>query len=235
MARSKGGEPAGGGLQALRGCEIGGALSPPTLSRLARAAVLEDRPREDEIYGLGAPATRFWVVCAGRVRVVREGRDAGPVILGHRFAGTLVGEWGLLGRAAQADTAVVAEDARLLSVPLAAARPALDADPRLHAALVGLAASRRLAAEAGLEALATRTVRSRLAEFLLEATKQDGVTEPRGVRIQARYTHLELAHTVGATRETTTVTLDEMKRKGVLIVERRRLIVRDVAKLRAMI
>jgi CRP-like cAMP-binding protein len=234
MGRSRG-ETTGSDLQTLRASEIGGALAPAAAARLVRAARVEEHGRDAVVHERGASAARFCVVSSGRVRVVRETPEGREMILAHRRAGSLVGEWGLLGRPSHEDTGRVSEDSRLLSIPCAMVREMADVDAKLQTAILALATARRLAAESLAESLATRTARSRLADFLVEAAKKDGVPDPRGIRIRSRYTHLEIACTIGATRETTTLTLDEMKRHGLVIVERRSLVVRDVAKLRALV
>jgi CRP-like cAMP-binding protein len=72
-----------------------------------------------------------------------------------------------------------------------------------------------------------RNVEGRLAEFLLKAADRWGVPTPKGVLISAPITHLEIAQSIGSTRETVTLTLGALRREGLLDVAGRRLIVKD--------
>jgi CRP/FNR family transcriptional regulator len=54
------------------------------------------------------------------------------------------------------------------------------------------------------------------------------------MRIDVKLTHQELANLIGSTRETTTATLNELKRLGFIEMEKRRLIVVDQSGLEAV-
>ena len=84
---------------------------------------------------------------------------------------------------------------------------------------------RRLEAERRVESLLSRSVESRVAEFLLEAAERHGIPETRGVLIGVRYTHQEIADYVGSTRETVTLTLGEMRRQELLCFDHRRIVI----------
>jgi len=82
-------------------------------------------------------------------------------------------------------------------------------------------------------AILFRNVEGRLVEFLLDAADRWGVPTPKGTLISAPITHLEIAQTIGSTRETVTLTLGALRRQGLLDVAGRRLIVTDRAGLSA--
>ena len=71
-----------------------------------------------------------------------------------------------------------------------------------------------------------------LAEFLLKAMTRWGIPDPRGVLIAAPFTHQEMASMIGSTRETVTLTLGDLRRRGILDVDRRRIVVLDREALR---
>lgn len=61
-----------------------------------------------------------------------------------------------------------------------------------------------------------RTVRERLASFLLSTAKRFGEKTPAGLQINVPLRHQDIASSISATRETTSRTLSELARKGVL-------------------
>jgi CRP-like cAMP-binding protein len=219
----------------LRKAPIYASAPPETIDRVAQVSLVEFHRRSEVLYYQGDASERCYVVLAGRVRVSRVAPDGRELAVGHALSGDVFGEWGLFGHAVHRDMAEVAEDTRVVVTPLSALVPLADVDIKFQKALARHAAARRLEAEGRLEAFLYRSVRSRLAEFLIEATKRDGETTAQGVMIQSRFTHLEIACTVGATRETVTLTLSDMRRRGILFIQRRRIIVRDATKLKALV
>ncbi len=112
----------------------------------------------------------------------------------------------------------------------AAPRPRRASSPRTRAsgpAALSLLLARQRETEDRIESLLFRNVEGRLAEFLLKAADRWGVPTPKGTLISAPITHLEIAQSIGSTRETVTLTLGALRREGLLDVAGRRLIVRD--------
>ena len=74
--------------------------------------------------------------------------------------------------------------------------------------------------------LGTRSITERLAHLLLHLTELYGVEDPEGILIGAAFTHADLAHMVGATRQWVTISLKRLQDQGVVICRKSRIIVR---------
>ncbi|QQS20337.1 Crp/Fnr family transcriptional regulator [Candidatus Saccharibacteria bacterium] len=73
-----------------------------------------------------------------------------------------------------------------------------------------------------------RTVRERLASFLLGMADRFGVKTEKGTRIDAPLRHQDIASSISATRETTSRTLSELERKGFITSEQSKIILLDI-------
>jgi CRP-like cAMP-binding protein len=104
----------------------------------------------------------------------------------------------------------------------------LTRNPELARRLLRLMVERRLDTERRIESLLSRTVESRVAEFLLDAAQRHGIPDSRGLLIGVKYTHQEIADYVGSTRETVTLTLGDLRRKNLVLFDHRRIVVRDL-------
>jgi CRP/FNR family transcriptional regulator, cyclic AMP receptor protein len=93
---------------------------------------------------------------------------------------------------------------------------------------------RRKDLESRVEQLIFKDVGAKLAELLLELGVQHGVEEERGVVLNLKITHQEMANLIGSTRETVSLTLSQFKRKGLIESEGRRIIVVDREGLKAL-
>jgi CRP-like cAMP-binding protein len=201
-------------------------------SRATRDAVtaggeLETAPGGALVIRQGAAADALVVLGRGRARLERLAPDGRVVPLGYRGGGDVLGE-ACLGRVAEhRESATAMEEVEIVRL----ARPLMDAviaqDPGLYPAVLGLLLARQRETEDRIESLLFRNVEGRLAEFLLKAADRWGVPSPRGTLISAPITHLEIAQSIGSTRETVTLTLGALRREGLLDVAGRRLIVRN--------
>ena len=76
--------------------------------------------------------------------------------------------------------------------------------------------------------------RAHLAGLLLELSRSFGVRDSSGVIIDLRLTHRELAALIGATRETVSVAIVEIRNAGLVRTEQRRVVITDLDGLIAM-
>ena len=175
----------------------------------------------------GATPDALVVLGRGRVRIERDAGEGRIVPLGYRGTGEVIGEACLGHAPAHAENATAMEECEVVKIPLPALDALLASDPGLGAAMLGVLLARQREAEDRIESLLFRNVEGRVIEFLLKAADRWGVPIPRGTLISAPITHLEIAQSVGSTRETVTLTLGALRRDGLLDVAGRRLIVKN--------
>ena len=73
--------------------------------------------------------------------------------------------------------------------------------------------------------LGTRSITQRLAHLLLHLMNLYGVQDPDGIVIAAAFTHADLAHMVGATRQWVTISLKRMQEKQIVLTKRSQIVV----------
>jgi len=201
--------------------------SRPTREAAVNAGELEIAAGGTVVIAQGSAADAVMVIGRGRARVERVAADGSAVPLGYRGSGDVLGE-ACLGHAPEnAENATAMEELEYVRIPIAILDELLAEDAGLGPAVLGLLLARQRDAEDRLESLLFRNVEGRLVEFLIKAAERWGVPTPKGTLISAPITHLEIAQSIGSTRETVTLTLGALRREGLLDVAGRRLIVRD--------
>jgi CRP-like cAMP-binding protein len=170
------------------------------------------------------------LIGSGRVKIERL-RGGRALPLGHRGPGQMVGETAVGGGALATEDATVVDDVEVLALPIGALRARLAGDPALRAALAAAIVRQHRALEQRLEGLLLQSVEERLAAFLLDAAQRWGQPHPDGQLLSAPFTHAEIALLIGSTRETVTLVLGKLKREGLIAFDRRRIILRDPARL----
>lgn len=205
----------------------------PLFDRLAHAvgslgprSTLVHLARKCDLYVQGAPANSVFVVASGRLRVSRATADR-SLTVAYRGIGDLVGETALLGAGVYYDTATATETVEAVTVPIEALRQLMSVEVTFAERMLQLMVERRVEAERRVEGLLVRTVESRVAGFITDAARRYGIPDSRGVLVGVKYTHQEIGDYVGSTRETVTLTLGELRRRGVISFDHRRVLVID--------
>jgi CRP-like cAMP-binding protein len=193
----------------------------------AAAGELEVVPGGTAVVRQGEQPAALVVIGRGRARLERVASDGRMVPLGYRGSGDILGESCLGHAPAHTENGIAMEEMEYASIPLDIVDTLLAEDAGLGPAALALLLARQRETEDRIESLLFRNVEGRLAEFLLKAADRWGVPTPKGMLISAPITHLEIAQSIGSTRETVTLTLGSLRREGLLDVAGRRLIVRD--------
>ncbi len=81
--------------------------------------------------------------------------------------------------------------------------------------------------------LFTQTAKERVCGVLLALSEHFGIETRNGLLIDLNLTHDTLAAMVGVTRPFLTTTLRQLERSGLVVIERRRIVIRDPARLDA--
>jgi CRP-like cAMP-binding protein len=191
------------------------------------AALVDVLPGGSVVLQQGAPVEGLLLVGRGRARLERIAADGRAVPLGYRGSGDVLSESCFCRAKVHTESAIAMEELEVIRVPIATVDALIAADPAFAAAVMALLITRQRETEERIESMLFRNVEGRLAEFLLKAADRWGVPSPKGTLISAPITHLEIAQSIGSTRETVTLTLGALRREGLLDVAGRRLIVKD--------
>jgi CRP/FNR family cyclic AMP-dependent transcriptional regulator len=201
--------------------------SRPSREAAISAGELTVAPGGTVVIAQGGVPDALVLIGRGRARIERAAPDGRVVPLGYRGSGDVLGEACLGHEPAHGDNATAMEELELVRIPVQVMDEILAQDAALGPSVLSLLLARQRETEDRLESLLFRNVEGRLAEFLVKAADRWGVPTPKGTLISAPITHLEIAQSIGSTRETVTLTLGALRREGLLDVAGRRLIVRD--------
>jgi CRP-like cAMP-binding protein len=184
------------------------------------------------LYSATQAADSVYFIETGLVKLTRMNNDGGRIILEICGAGDLVGDESLAG-----EQAVYQAEAEVLST---ASIARISGDGFLRAAipqpdfvrtLVAYILQRKTVLAQKAELLCLRGVEYRILFYLAELAEL--VKESAdGSGYQLPLTQLELADLIGATRETTSTTLNQLERRGLIRLSRRLLTVPSPALLR---
>jgi CRP-like cAMP-binding protein len=194
-------------------------LSAPEVSRLSSLR------RSTSLFSQDQAADSVYLIEEGLVKLTRVNRRGDRIILTIRGPQELVGEEALAEtRPTYYTEAEVLTPATIFRVPRGVLHRALLSSSELTTEVVNYLVERRLALAEKVELLCLHDVEYRILHYLAElASLVKPVQDGDGFQIPI--TQLELADLIGATRETTSTTLNQLERRGLVKLSRRMLTV----------
>ena len=198
------------GIERLAEIPLFAGLSEAARAELAAGAVERAFDRGETIWLEGDEPRGLFFVVSGQVRILGS-RGARQYVVHTGEAGATLGEVPLFAPGGYPATAVAAAATRCIVIGRRPLRAAMAADPGMAWALLeGLARRVRVLASR-LESLTAGTVRSRLADYLL-----DRLASAPSDTIDLGGTQEELAEELGTVREVVARELAGLRREGIL-------------------
>jgi CRP-like cAMP-binding protein len=181
---------------------------------------IQEFARKHTIYGPGQPSKNLYRVLSGSVVISNSFDGASPMVTQIVGPSGLFGEGLLIGSVDESESAVVLDQARLMSWSCTEMEQVILRDPRLGMALLAYFVKRCAQLNARLEALAFRKTPERVMLALLQLAETIGKPNNGGMRLAA-LTHQAIAEYVGTSREIVTSQMSELRRAGMLQYSRK--------------
>jgi CRP-like cAMP-binding protein len=188
--------------------------------------------RGQTLFNQGARHDGIYLIETGRIRVFYTAPSGREITLAYWHPGNFVGGPEVFGGGIHQWSGIATSNSSVVQLPGKELRTLATEVPNLAIGLIEGLTFKGKCYSALAQMLGTRSITERLAHLLLHLVELYGVEDPDGVLIGAAFTHADLAHMVGATRQWVTISLKRMQDKGIVITRRSQIIVvrRDVLK-----
>ncbi|WP_218016845.1 Crp/Fnr family transcriptional regulator [Sphingomonas mali] len=161
-----------------------------------------------------------YLIASGRVRVYYTAPSGREITLALWHAGNFVGGPEIFGGGLNVWSGMASTRVSALHLPGAALRELALGIPHLAIGIIEGLTFKGKCYSAMAQMLGTRSVTERLAHMLLHLSDLYGLRQPGGTLISTKFTHEEIAHMVGATRQWVTASLKRFHAQGILSVKR---------------
>src|SRR6266851_509392 len=201
-------------------------LSPPereTVLKRGRRKVLY---RGQTLFNQGAKHDGIYLIETGRFRVFYSAPSGREITLAYWNPGNFVGGPQVFGSGVHLWSGVAMADCSIVHFPGKVLRRLILQIPGLAIGIIEGLAFKGKCYSALAQMLGTRSVTERLAHLLLHLVDAYGIKDDKGILIGAAFTHADLAHMVGATRQWVTISLKRMQEKDIVVSRKSRIIVR---------
>lgn len=217
-----------GRLAFLRRIPLFSDFEEADFQEVERLVQLQTVSRGSFVYVPGDAADQICLVRSGRVKISKSTPEGKEWILNLVEPGEVFGELALTGEETRQTSAEAVEDTVLACLRREHFLWLAGRKPNLALRLLRIVSDRRRQMETRVEWVLFAGVYRRLVELLLDLGRRYGVQVPEGLALRVHLSQKEIAHLIGSTRETTSSTLNQLRRQGLIFIQRRRLIIRSL-------
>lgn len=180
----------------------------------------------------GDPCHGLFVVATGRIRIFKLSPSGREQVLAVEGPGSSFAELPVFDGGVYPASASALDAADVLFISRKDFQNYCREHPEVGLKVLAVVGSRLRRLVGIIEDLSFTTVRQRLISLLLRLAEDGGTTTKQGVRIELKTSHQDLAAELGTVRELISRNLSRLQAEGLLEVDGRTIIVRDLPALK---
>lgn len=200
-------------------------LSMEEAQELKRASVLRKLSPHESVFIQGEPHDGIFLIEKGQVRTYYAGVSGREITLAYWTPGHFVGGPEIFGGGVHIWSAEAVTDATVRYLPGSSIRHLIERVPSFALCVIDGLVAKGKCYSALVQMLGTRSVVERLAQLLLILGRLQGEQSGSELIIVRRITHEQIANIVGSTRQWVTTALARFQSKGLVTVERNRIVI----------
>ena len=205
----------------------------PQKAEGAREALTHKRFKKGaSIYMPTEFADKVYFITEGRVKIGNYSEGGKEIIKAILGRGEVFGELALVDDHPRRDFAIAMEETVLCIMTVEEMKGLMKDHSAIGMFLMKLMGSRVLQMEQRLESLVFKDSRTRIIEFLIQLVTTKGQRVGYEMLVRKFMTHQDIANMTATSRQTVTTVLNDLRNKNILTFNRRRLLVRDMEKLK---
>ncbi len=208
-------------------------LDGEAMQEVADRTVASTAHKDQIIYFPEQPSNIVFFLKRGRVKIASMGEDGKEVIKAVLYPGEVFGELALAGEEKRRDHAVALDDnVDICAISVPEIEGMMRENPNLNLAMTRLIGERVISIERRLEGLIFKDSRSRIIDFLREMAKKHGQPVGHETLLKHALTHQDIADLTATSRQTVTTVLNDLKKQDMVHLERGKLLIRELKKLK---
>ncbi len=172
--------------------------------------------RGAQLFSQGSPQDGIFLIESGRIKVFYTAPSGREITLAYWHSGNFVGGPEVFKQGLHVWSGEAAVNSTVMHLPGDVLRRMAMTIPALAIGIIEGLSFKGQCYSALAQMLGTRSPTERLAQLLLHLMNLYGVEERNGMLIAASFTHADLAHMTGVTRQSVTISLKKFTELGVL-------------------
>ncbi|MBN2797995.1 MAG: Crp/Fnr family transcriptional regulator [Deltaproteobacteria bacterium] len=204
------------------------------LERFLAQVEPQDWLKKRMVWSPGDPSEHVFFIRSGVVKTSKISDEGRELTLQFYTRNDIFGEMAIFSPGDHSTHAEAYEDSSLFVAHRDAFLQLLRAQPEIALSVTRVISERRERLEARVGRLLFKTAHARLASLFLDLVRDFGVRDSRGTIVNLKLTHKEMASLIGATRETVSFAILDLRKEGLIVTEAKRVIIVDEDALAAL-
>lgn len=210
-------------------------LTPAEIQLLAARTVRKRFGAGELLFSEGEACHGLHIIARGRVRIFKTSVGGREQVLAMNEPGESVAELPVFDGGAFPASAMAVEEAEVAFISRKDFQGFCMEHPEVALKVLAVVGGRLRRLVGIIEELSFTTIRQRLITVLLRLAESEGVETARGVEFLLPASHQELASQLGTVRELISRNLMRLQAEGMLEVDARQIVVKDVDGLRGLL
>ena len=210
-------------------------LSQPELQTLASRTVRKLFSTGESLFSEGEPCHGLHIIARGKVRIFKTSMSGREQVLAVNTPGESVAEVPVFDGGPFPASAVAIEEAEIAYISRRDFQAYCMEHPEVALKVLQVVGTRLRRLVGIIEELSFTTIRQRLIATLVKLAQSEGTKTARGIEFQLPATHQELANQLGTVRELISRNLMRLQAEGLLDVDARQIVVKDMKGLSALL
>jgi CRP/FNR family transcriptional regulator len=211
------------------------SLSPSELQLLAARTVRKLFSAGELLFSEGEPCNGLHIIALGKVRIFKTSMSGREQVLAVNVPGESIAEIPVFDGGPYPASAVAIEDVEIAFISRRDFNAYCLEHPEVALKVLSVVGARLRRLVGIIEELSFATIRQRLISALLKLAQSEGKKTERGIEFQLPATHQELANQLGTVRELISRNLMRLQAEGLLDVDARAIVVKDMKGLSALL
>ena len=187
------------------------------------------------LFSEGEPCNGLHIIARGKVRLFKTSVNGREQVLSVNVSGESVAEIPVLDGGPYPASAVALEETEIVFISRRDFQAYCLEHPDVPLKVLTVVGARLRNLVGIIEELSFTTIRQRLISLLLKLAQSEGRKTARGIEFQLPASHQELANQLGTVRELISRNLMRLQAEGLLDVDARQIVVRDIEGLSALL
>ena len=210
-------------------------LTPVELKTLSARTVRKLFSAGELLFSEGEPCNGLHIIAQGKVRIFKTSVGGREQVLAVNIPGESVAELPVFDGGPFPASAVAIADAEIAFISRRDFQAYCLEHPEVALKVLQVVGARLRRLVGIIEELSFTTIRQRLIGVLLKLAESQGGKTVRGIEFNLPASHQELANQLGTVRELISRNLMRLQAEGLLEVDARQIVVKDIAGLRALL
>jgi len=211
------------------------SLSQPELQMLAARTVRKLFSSGELLFSEGEPCNGLHIIARGKVRLFKTSVNGREQVLSVNVSGESVAEIPVFDGGPYPASAVALEETEIAFISRRDFNAYCLEHPEVPLKVLTVVGARLRNLVGIIEELSFTTIRQRLISTLLKLAQSEGRKTARGIEFQLPASHQELANQLGTVRELISRNLMRLQAEGLLDVDARQIVVKDIEGLSALL